>query len=263
MSKPKVLVVDIETSPIISYTWGLWDQNVALNQVKTDWNVLSVAAKWLGESASKVMYKDQRNVKNVHDDTELLKWIWKLLDECDIVLTQNGNAFDVKKLNARFVLAGMQPPSSYRKIDTLVIAKKYFAFTSNKLEYMSNKLCTKYKKLKTKQFQGFDLWKECLAGNKKAWQEMELYNKHDVLALEELYTKLQAWDTTVNFDVYDDNCVTTCKCGSTSFIKKGFFYTNTGKFQRHRCTECGAETRSKQNLFSKEKKKSLRASTVR
>jgi hypothetical protein len=263
MSKPKVLVVDIETSPIISYTWGLWDQNVALNQIQTDWNVLSVAAKWLGDPASKVMYKDQRNAKDVHDDTDLLKWIWKLLDEADIVLTQNGNQFDTKKLNARFVLSGMQPPSSYKKIDTLVLAKKYFAFTSNKLEYMSNKLCTKYKKLKTKQFQGFDLWKECLAGNKKAWQEMEQYNKHDVLALEELYTKLQAWDTSLNFDLYDDGEVTTCKCGGKHFQRRGFYYTASGKFQKYRCMACGAETRSKQNLFSKEKKKSLRVSTSR
>ena len=35
---PKVLVFDIETSPIISYVWGLWNNDVGLNQIHTDWN---------------------------------------------------------------------------------------------------------------------------------------------------------------------------------------------------------------------------------
>ena len=33
MSKPKVLVFDIETAPMLGYVWGLWENNVALNQV--------------------------------------------------------------------------------------------------------------------------------------------------------------------------------------------------------------------------------------
>src|SRR5665213_940542 len=142
---PKILVFDIETSPIISYTWGIWEQNVALNQIKEDWYVLAWAAKWLNEPASKIMYQDQRAVKVKSDDKKLMEGIWALLDEADIVVTQNGKSFDVKKLNARFVLHGLTPPSSYRHIDTKVLAKKNFAFTSNKLEYMTDKLCTKYK----------------------------------------------------------------------------------------------------------------------
>ena len=46
---PKILCFDIETLPLESYTWGLFDQNVGLNQIKTDWAALSIAAKWLGE----------------------------------------------------------------------------------------------------------------------------------------------------------------------------------------------------------------------
>ena len=263
MSKPKILIFDIETKPMLAYVWGLWENNVALNQIHTDWSVLSWSAKWLEDPASKIMYSDQRNAKNIDDDRKILKEIWKLLDEADIVIAQNGKAFDHKKLNARFVMNGLQPPSTYKIIDTMLIAKKHFAFTSNKLEYMSEKLCTKYKKLKSKEFPGFEMWLQCLAGNKKAWKEMERYNKYDVLALEELYYKLIPWDSSINFSIYSDSEEIICSCGSTEFTKNGYSYTNLGKFNRYKCKKCGAETRSRDNIFTKEKKKSLRTGTTR
>lgn len=258
---PRVLILDIETAPIVAWVWDIWDQNVGLNQIKSDWHLLSFSAKWLWES--EVIYADQRKAHKIEDDKTLLKQVWKLLDECDILLTQNGRNFDHKKLNARFVLNGMKPPSSYKHIDTLQIAKKHFGFTSNKLEYMSSKLCTKYKKLVRRKFAGFDLWKECLAGNKDAWKEMQKYNIYDILALEELYTKLIPWDTTVNFNLYTDGNDIVCTCGSQDFRKRGFHYSPVGKFQRFHCNKCGAETKSRVNEFSKEKKQSLRASTTR
>src|ERR1700689_1221342 len=172
MKKPRVLVFDIETKPMLGYVWSLWENNESLEQLYKDWSVLSWSAKWLDDSPDEIMYEDQRKAKDIDNDKKILKSIWKLLDEADIVITQNGKAFDHKKLNARFILQGLQPPSSYKIIDTMLIAKKHFAFTSNKLAYMSDKLCTKYKKLKPTKFPGFSMWLECMAGNKKAWKEM-------------------------------------------------------------------------------------------
>lgn len=254
--KPKgkrVLVFDIETAPILANVWGLFDQNIGLNMIKSDWHVLAWAAKWLGDSPSKIMYADQRRAKNVEDDKKLLQGIWTLLDEADVVVTQNGKSFDVKKLNARFILNGMQPPSSFQHIDTKQIASRKFAFTSNKLEYLTDKLCTKYKKLKHSKFSGFDLWRQCMNGNLKAWKEMEKYNKYDVLSLEELYTKLQPWDTSVSLN---DSVKKICNCGSDNFINYGFRYTTTGKYQRYKCSDCGAESKGNLNFILKERKQS-------
>lgn len=253
---PKVLLLDIETAPILAYVWGLWENNVALNQIANDWYVLSWSAKWLG--SDQVMYRDQRNAKNIEDDSEILKVIWSLLDEADIVITQNGQSFDIKKLNARFIINGMKPPSSFKQFDTLVVAKKRFGFTSNKLEYMTSKLCPKSKKSDHAKFSGFELWKQCLLGNKEAWEEMEKYNKQDVLALEALYHKMQAWDNSINFSSYNDEVDERCNCGSTKFKKNGYHYTKKSKFQRYVCVDCGREYRDSSNLFSKDKKKSLK-----
>lgn len=258
MKKPKILLFDVETAPILGYVWGLWENNLGLNQIKSDWHLLAWAAKWLGDPPSKTMYMDQRKAKDISNDKEILKGIWKLLDEADIVITQNGKSFDVKKLNARFIINGFRPPSSYRHVDTKRLASKKFGFTSNSLAYMTDKLCTKYKKSSHAKFAGFDLWLQCLAGNIKAWKEMEKYNKYDVLSLEELYTKLRPWDNEINSDVYSDELHNRCSCGSKNYQKNGFAYTSTGKFQRYLCNSCGSETRAKVNLLSKEKKKSLK-----
>ena len=131
--KPKVLIYDIETAPLLAYVWSMFQQGFGLNAIHKDWYIISWSAKWLGAPASETMYMDQRDAKNMEDDRALLKGIWKLLDEEDIVITQNGKRFDNKKLNARFVLNDMLPPSTYRDIDTLEIAKKRFGFTSRKL----------------------------------------------------------------------------------------------------------------------------------
>lgn len=256
---PRILTFDIETKPILGYVWGLWENNLGLEQVKEDWCIMSWAAKWYKEPH--VMYMDNRRFKDLYDDKNLLKGIWKLLDEADIVITQNGKKFDVKKLNARFIMSGMKPPSSYKHIDTCQLAGKIFGFTSNKLAYMSEKINKKYKKLDHKKFPGISLWLECMAGNQKAWKEMELYNKHDVLATEELYTALSPWDNSVNLEVFQDSVHNVCKCGGKDVKKYGFAYTNTGKFQRFQCLDCGTEMRGRLNLL--QNKSGLRVGTNR
>lgn len=254
--KPRVLFLDIETAPIQASVWGLWNNNVSLNQIEKDWYILSWAAKWLGEET--IFYEDKSDTWNTEDDLMLLGGIWTLMNEADIIVTQNGIKFDEKKLNARFIIHGFPPPSSYRSVDTLQIAKKHFGFTSNKLEYMTSKLCKKYKKLTHGKFPGFELWKQCLRGNSEAWAEICEYNVHDVLSLEELYLILRPWyKSHPNFNVYTESDETVCVCGNKEFDHSGYHYTNLGKYDKFKCTECFTETRGYVNLLPKSKRASL------
>lgn len=260
-NRPKILVLDIETKPLEGYIWSIWQEGVGLNMLKGEWSVLSWAAKWVGED--KIYYEDQRNSKNLENDKPILKNVWKLLDEADIVLTQNGVRFDIPKLNARFIMSGMKPPSQFRQIDTLKLAKKHFKFTSNKLEWLTDNLCTKKKKLKHAKFPGFALWKECMNGNQEAWEEMKVYNIADIESLEELYFVLAPWDSTMNFSVYNDGDEDVCSCGNTKFKESGVYSTNASQFQKYKCTSCGREVRDKVNLLSKEKRKGMKTGVVR
>ena len=231
----KILIIDIETSPIMGKVWSLWKQNVSLDQIESDWYIMSFAAKWYGED--EVIYRDCRN--SIGNDTEMLSDIFLLLEEADIVVAHNAVKFDVPKIKARLILNDFPPPSPFKVIDTLGAVKRTFKFTSNKLAYLTDKL-TETKKLDHAKFSGFKLWNECMDGNEEAWEEMRVYNEADVLSLEELYTKLIPWiDNHPNINIYkavdDMRCP---KCGSNHIVKKGHRYTNKGKYQRYHCRTC-------------------------
>jgi hypothetical protein len=256
---PKILVLDIETAPIEAYVWGMFNQNIGLEQVITNTTVISWSAKWMGAPADTIMYKDQRDAKDIRDDKELLEPLWSLLDEADCVLTQNGVGFDIPKLNYRFAKNKFKPYSKFKDIDTLKIAKKVFGFDSNKLAHMTDLFCTKYKKLSHKKYPGFLLWQACMKGDKAAFKEMEEYNKVDVLSLEELYVDhFLPWDDSLNFAAWSDEYKFRCNCGNDELVAKGFHITKKSKFQKYICTNCGKEHRGSENLFSKEKRKELK-----
>jgi len=261
MKKPRILFADIETLPLEVWTWGLFDQNIGLSQISEDWTVLSWSAKWLGDK--KVMYDDTRNDKP-RKDKRVLRGIWALLDEADIVVWHYGTAFDHKKLNARFILNDFGPPSPYQQIDTKKLASKTFGFTSNKLEYLTAALNRKYKKSGHKKYPGFEMWKQCILGNLAAFNEMRDYNKMDVLSLEELYLKIIPWHNPLDFRVFKDNTNPECKtCGSTKLQSRGVERTKAGVFKRYQCTGCGAwqsDRGAKNNQMSPEKRASLKGS---
>ncbi len=257
MSQPKVLVLDIETSLMLVYVWQLkYNNYISHEQIKDDWFVMSWAAKWLGES--KVMQMDCRDSQK---DKGIIKELWKLIDEADIVVGQNSNSFDLLKVNARAKIHGLLPPSPYKKIDTMLEAQKNFGFSSYKLEYMANTLKLEHTKSKHEKYPGLKLWIEAQSGNMDAWSEMAKYNKVDVLVTEELFNEVIPWSFAIDFSLWDDSPKNTCTCGSDLFVKGDrFVYTSVGKFNKWKCAnaKCGKWTRGSTNLFSKEKRTSLR-----
>ena len=236
---PKCLVLDIETFPLEVRTWQLGEQRITLDQIVKDWSVAAWAAKRLGAPASSVIYMDTRNNKDVRSDKNILLPLWKLLNEADIIITQNGQSFDSKKLNARFIEHGMPPPKSYKHLDTYRIAKSVAEFTSHKLEYLTEKLNVKYKKLAHKKFPGRSLCDQCLVGNRIAWEEMKRYNIHDVLSTEELYMNLRAW-TPESMPAAHIKLGACRVCGKMALHRNGFRRTKKTKYLRLRCYSCGA-----------------------
>lgn len=253
--KVKILFLDIETAPILAYIWNIGPKvSIGLNQIKSDSYVLSWSAKW--NNSSKVMYKDMRN-KAPGDDKELVKEIYKLMLEADVVCGQNSDRFDIKRLKARFAFHGLPPLPKLNTIDTLKIAKKNFDLTSFKLEYMCKFFNLPHKKRKSRKFIGMDLWTECLKNNKAAWEEMRLYNIDDVRTLEDLYYKLQPYGVGIDFNLFSKDQRPTCNCGSTDLISQGNRKTKSGIFKRLQCKDCGSWMQSKENLLSLEKRKML------
>ncbi len=252
-SIPKILVLDIETAPLECYTWGIYDQTIFPDNIIADWFILCWSAKWLFDE--KVLFDAVTCQEAINrDDKRISESIWKLLDEADIVVAQNGKDFDLKRLNTRFIINGFRPPLPYQVIDTLVVAKQLFSFSSNKLDYINKQL-----NLPQKTKTDFELWKRCVKGDKKSLLEMSEYNQNDVLILEDTFAVLRPWIRNhPNLGVYVDTIETVCPtCGHEELTWKGFYVTPCGKFRTFRCDGCGAIGRSRFNEMNKEKMKGL------
>jgi predicted RNA-binding Zn-ribbon protein involved in translation (DUF1610 family) len=239
---PKILVLDVETMPKVALVWRFFKENISPDQVLKHGHIASFAGKWLDSTA--IMYEDNRK----EDDTKIIKSLFKLLDEADIVVAHNGARFDLPQIRGRGLVQGLLPPSPVKIIDTYKIAKREFGFESNSLKYLSEVLKCKVKKGGHKKFPGFELWLECLRNNEAAWQEMKEYNIDDILTLEEVYLKMRPWDTShPNITVYNEEQteVACPKCGSFHVHRRGYAYTNVGKFSRFVCLDCGGWGRSR------------------
>lgn len=182
----RILVFDIETSLSIFSAFHTGMQYLGEKNILQDWYMVSWAAKWLGEDQVFSDVLTSREAKQ-GNDKRILKGLWKLLDEADIVIGHNSDKFDLKRVNTRFILNGYKLPRPSKSIDTLKLARKMFSFSSNKLDY----LCKLFGLDGKTEHEGYDLWLNCLKGDKKSLETMVNYNRNDVVILEDLYNILK------------------------------------------------------------------------
>lgn len=179
----KILLLDIETTPMQVYTWGLWDQNIGINQIIKSTEMMCFGAKWLGKK--KITFMSVHH----HGKKAMLEELHKLMEEADILVGWNSAAFDHKHIKREFLQAGMEPPSTVKDLDLMSVVKANFQFPSNKLDYVAQTLGVGAKV----KHSGFDLWISCMDGDKKSWVEMKKYQIQDVQLLEDLYQVLLPW----------------------------------------------------------------------
>lgn len=241
--QPKILLLDIETAPDVVWTWGMYQANAIA--VKENWYILSYAAKWFHEDRITVRGLDDFDEYSGGSSTEydLLKELWYLLDEADIVVAHNGASFDIKKVNARLIDQDFTPYSPVKVVDTKRDLKKVANYSSNRLNW----LCKQFKiGSKTMEHQDFQMWQGCMNGDKDSWKQMKKYNKHDVKLLEQLYIKIAAWIPQPDYRNGKEVCANP-SCGSSSIIKKGKVLAMTRIYQSYLCNYCGTRFRGKKS----------------
>jgi len=242
-TKARIILLDIENAPSLGYVWGKYEQDVL--EFTKEWYILSFAWKVLGEKTVHVhsLPDYPRYKRDKENDSSLIHKLYEVLDGADIVIAHNGDRFDFPKSNARFIAHGLKPPQPYQTIDTLKVARRYFKFTSNKLDDLGQYLKVG-RKLK---HYGFRTWKGCMDGDMKMWRIMCRYNQEDVRLLERIYLKLRPWiQNHPNLNVYTgrpDACPT---CESTKIQRRGYgFNSLTGRYPVYRCTNCGRQMKGK------------------
>jgi len=250
MKGPRVVTFDIETAANLVFVWGYYEQNVI--KVVRPWYVLTVAYKWLDEKQARVLTLPDYKLfkKEPQNDRELIHAFWEVLDKADIVVGQNSDQFDIKKLNTRFLLHGLPPPSPYKTVDTKKTSKRHFSFINNKLDNLGEELGYGGKM----KHEGFELWEKAMEGDPKAFRKMGAYNKRDVILTEKIYVRERPWMTghpNTNAWTGEENCRA---CQSENIQFRGFDPTAGGKKRRWVCKDCGAWTRDSKTINTTSKR---------
>jgi DNA polymerase elongation subunit (family B) len=255
---PKVLVLDVETSPLSAYVWRLTQDYIQPSNINNDsgnYFMLSWSAKWLfsDEVLNDVLTPEEALSE---DDYRISKTMWELVNEADIVVTHNGRKFDHKFLNMRWLVNGIKPPTHYKTIDTYLIAKQSFLLPSYKLDYIAKDVLGIDGKF---EHEGMGMWKKCMMGNAEALERMSLYNDQDVRILEDVYLIFRPWiknHPNIGLFAYADEPV--CHvCGSTDLEEEGEYRTSVSIFKTHRCKHCESLSRQRDNELPKHIRKHL------
>ena len=183
-----------------------------------------------------------------YSDERVVRGLWKLFDEADIIVGHNGRAFDAKTMNARWIKHGLVPPSPYRFIDTLTMVKDTTRLPRNKLESVGRY----YNIGKKLEHEGFSLWTKCMEGDPEAWAKMRRYNEQDVRLDEEAYMLFRPWykrhpNVALYYQDGQKRCIV---CGGLHLEDEHGHdtYTNASVFPSFRCQDCGWVGRSRKSL---------------
>ena len=246
-AKPfRMVYLDIETTPQLCWTWsGTYDQNVL--RIEQDSHLLCAAWKWEGSRTVEVTAQvedPKRYAKDPTDDTVPATTLWSVLDRAHVVVAHNGDRFDLATINARFAAKGWPPPSPYRTIDTLKVAKRQFRFPSNKLDDLGRYLGIGRKV----SHSGLRLWFDCMDGDERAWRTMIRYNRRDVTLLQDVYQRLAPYiSNPPNLATLSADPEACPRCGAPEdrLVEKGKFCTSTIEYDQWLCQACKGWSRSR------------------
>ena len=237
MGAPRILTIDIETAPAVVETWSLHNAYIGIEQVREPGRILGFGWKWYGQP--KVQWTSIQHGTSA----EMIEVARDILHDADLVITYNGDSFDLKHLNREIILAGLTPPSKVKSIDLYRTVKNRFKFQSNKLDFVAQQLGVGAKA----STGGYGLWKGCMEGDPAAWAKMGRYCRQDVRVTEALYDRLRPWIANhPNVALWADRgtgrmCPT---CGSHLLQQRGLQRTIAAVYVRYQCQGCGSWSRA-------------------
>lgn len=245
----KILLLDIETAPMVVYAWGLFDQNISINQIVSKGYTLCYAAQWYG--SDDVLFDSVRK----SGAPKMLRSVHELLNQADAVVHYNGKSFDIPTLNAEFFAHGMLPPAPYKQVDLYRVVKAEFRVPSKKMDFMAE-LAGVERKVENR---GMGLWRDVMNDDPQAWREMEEYNRGDIVTLRGLYERMRPWIRQhPNHGLYDEPGLPVCtNCGGGNLERRGFARTTTNKFARFQCRDCGSWCRESISELPKEDRQNI------
>lgn len=229
----KRLFFDIETSPMIVYSWRIgYKIHLDYSNIIQDWRIICISWKWEGEDKVYNLTWDDNKC-----DKQMLSDFIKVMNEADECIAHNGDRFDIKKIRTRCIDHRIPMFPRYRTLDTLKKARSNFSFNSNRLDYIAQFLGVGAKL----QHEGFPMWVKCMEGDKQALKDMVEYCDQDIIVLEDVFHELEGYiKNNTHVGVHNSELKHSCpSCGSTNpeLLKNEVTATGTIK-RRMKCDSC-------------------------
>ena len=254
---PNIVFLDIETSAAKVYAFGRHKQFINQDAVIEEGGNILMAGVSSIKSNQVLLLSCTPNEAKSGEDFNVCQVIRESLEDADAIVAHNGKNFDIKMLENRFSFHGIRPLRKVPILDTLEMAKKAYRLPSNKLDSIAAYFDIG-RKIDTG---GIDLWVRVQSGDKKALEEMQEYCKHDVELLKRVFLELRARGITAGFNAglyYQDHNHRCKVCGSSATTLTGKIATTpAGVYHETECLECGAFSRTKDNILSKDKRSTL------
>ena len=231
----RVLVLDVETSPLHSYHWQVWRENIQPGQLQNRTWLICWAARWQGQ---KTIRSDAVTPAEAlaEDDSRVVASLAALVRQADVILAHNVDRFDLPVLNTRLLDLRLEPLPPVRTIDTLKVAKKSFRFTYNRLSYLADFLG-----VEAKHGMSFEDWMGVVRGNQTAITKMRTYCKQDINVLEQVWRLLEPYakgtPRLVEATHEMQRACPHCGAGFDALKPSGSHRTNASSFQRYQCYE--------------------------
>ena len=226
----KILLLDIETNAHKVNAWGFYEQTIPLNMMDKAGDILCWSAKFLGEKKEYFAAKWEKG-----GTVPMLRKLWELMNQADVVCGYNTKAFDVKWVFGQFLIHRLPPPSPFKHLDLMIAVKQNFKLASHKLAYVLEVLEIELKE----DVGGWSTWRGCAEGDIRSKKTMEKYNRQDTRVLEPLYHRLLPWiKNHPNRNLHGDTngCI---NCGADRLQRRGVSRSATGVFDRYQCQACG------------------------
>jgi len=208
----------------------------------TEWpRSICAAAKWYDES--KVMFSAEW--EDGHEGFMSATWDW--FHEADIVVGHNMGGFDEKHLRGGWLEYGWSPPSPWKTVDTLKVARQQFNFESNTLDALCKRLGVE---AKTDKYDA-NVAHAALGGDGKAQRKLRDYNIGDIRATEAVYDRLRPYIKNhphLGMFTADEWSCPSCGHKDLSKNRKGDAHTYVQRYRQYQCEKCGTWVRGNRRL---------------
>ena len=263
----RALTIDIERLPGravvhhrgLTIDGPLWDLNAWKHTIGrrihaddvVEWpRTICAAARWYGDE--EVMFAAEWEVGGYDG---FMRRVWEWVDNADILIGHNMDAFDQKHLMGGWAEMGLPAPSPYKVIDTLKTARGTFAYESNTLDALNKRLGID---AKTDKYD-VKIARAAVSGDREAQARIEGYNRGDIIASEALFDRLRPYAKGLpHLGMWTDSENACPNCGHDMAPTGKIAHANVQAYAAMQCPSCGAHGRNTVRLKNPTRTRSAR-----